>query len=55
LATAFCSARGPLSARSLGGLQKVGFYRRFAFETTTEQSVLGVPNWLMVRRAVKAA
>lgn len=29
----------------------VAFYRRFGFETTTEGSVLGVPNFFMWRRA----
>jgi len=31
--------------------ENTGFYRRFGFEVATEQSVLGIPNWFMARRA----
>jgi predicted N-acetyltransferase YhbS len=31
----------------------VPFYERFGFEVVSEQEVLGVPNWFMLRRAEK--
>lgn len=53
LLTVFCAQMDAAAADAYLETDKpenVRFYRRFGFEVTGEQLVIGVPNWFMVRR-----